>query len=498
MNVFTRVRQISFLLVLFIVTSCTIIEPVPDPTRTAEIVYLSTTTEIELSKPQPTAVLASPCQFTPFADDDTTSTHPRYHLNVSLNYADHKLKVAQTIAYTNTTGAALSNLPLLVPPAYHQDTFLLTFLQIDPVYSKTTVRMEGAQIRFLLNPVLDPGETINLTLNFVLQIPQGKGTLGYTRRQMLLADWYPIIPHYLEGRGWLINPPSTVGEYLVYPLINISVNLQIAPPDPNLVVAASAPLHAQEENCYQYSSENVRNFSLAVSPFYQRRTRNNQVVTVEVYTFPEHSELGDRTADLALQAWGTFTEIYGDNQRQFLSVVEADIEDGLECDGLFYLSDWYFETADETPKNYFELLVVHETSHQWFYGLVHNDQANEPWLDESLATYSELLFFETNHPELVEWWWDFRVWSFERSGAVNGSIYDFNEYRPYINAVYLHGAAYLQTVRDHMGDTAFFDFLLTYTQTGQEDFLRDADFFFSLLAQATDIDLTQITSEYFR
>jgi aminopeptidase N len=35
--------------------------------------------------------------------------------------------------------------------------------------------------------------------------------------------------------------------------------------------------------------------------------------------------------------------------------------------------------------------VVHEVAHQWFYSLVGNDQARDPWLDEGLASYVEFV-----------------------------------------------------------------------------------------------------------
>ena len=34
-------------------------------------------------------------------------------------------------------------------------------------------------------------------------------------------------------------------------------------------------------------------------------------------------------------------------------------------------------------------ITTHEVGHQWFYGLVGNDQGRDPWLDEGLATYVE-------------------------------------------------------------------------------------------------------------
>jgi aminopeptidase N len=35
-------------------------------------------------------------------------------------------------------------------------------------------------------------------------------------------------------------------------------------------------------------------------------------------------------------------------------------------------------------------VVAHEIAHQWWYGLVGDDQYHDPWLDESFASYMEL------------------------------------------------------------------------------------------------------------
>ena len=37
------------------------------------------------------------------------------------------------------------------------------------------------------------------------------------------------------------------------------------------------------------------------------------------------------------------------------------------------------------------LVAVHETAHQWFYGMVGDSQALHPWLDEAFAQYAEQL-----------------------------------------------------------------------------------------------------------
>jgi aminopeptidase N len=48
------------------------------------------------------------------------------------------------------------------------------------------------------------------------------------------------------------------------------------------------------------------------------------------------------------------------------------------------------------------VVIVHETAHQWWYSMVGNDQILEPWLDESLADYSEVVYYdEKSGPEAL-------------------------------------------------------------------------------------------------
>ncbi len=102
------------------------------------------------------------------------------------------------------------------------------------------------------------------------------------------------------------------------------------------------------------------------------------------------------------------------------------------------------------------MIGVHETAHQWWYARVANDQALEPWLDEALATYSEYLFYSHFHPELVKWWWGYRVDYFQPAGWVNQRIYDYGGSYPYRDGVYLRGARFFDQLRQRMGDAGLY------------------------------------------
>jgi len=438
-----------------------------------------------------------PTPATPPIEERLSST-TQYIFDVVLDYDRKALDVYQTITYTNTLQHTIEELPILIPPAYQRGVFSLNAASIDQTAVGSNIRIRNAQLNFKLEQPLESGQQVEIQLGYQLQLPKGPRSLGYTNRQLLLNDWYPFIPPYQMDVGWIINSPGRVGEHLVYPLSDFDLNLCLLSSNKDLVIAASTPLADQQDNCLVYIQQDARNISLAISPYYQVFTIENDDVTINSYMFPEHAGLGMRSAALALQAWETFTDLFGDNQRGFLSIVETDIFDGYEADGLILLSDWYYQTADPSPQNYFELLVVHETAHQWFYAYVHNDQANEPWLDEALSTYCELLYYELHHPDLVNWWWRFRVNRYAPEGNVDATIYTYRQFRPYVDAVYLRGALFLQELRDEMGDDAFFEGLWHYVQSSDPESITTAEDFFNAMMAVSKADLIPIITEFFQ
>jgi aminopeptidase N len=176
--------------------------------------------------------------------------------------------------------------------------------------------------------------------------------------------------------------------------------------------------------------------------------------------------------------------------------VEADFLDGMEFDGLYFLSRGFYNLYDGSPKGYLTMIAVHETAHQWWYTLVANDQAMEPWLDESLCTYSELLFFENTYPDLIDWWWNYRVNFYNPQGWINQPVYEYHGFVPYRDAVYLRGALFVQALRNQVGDETFFSFLSTYEQKFENKISSQKEFW-QLLNEISGKDLSDVRMDFF-
>ena len=111
----------------------------------------------------------------------------------------------------------------------------------------------------------------------------------------------------------------------------------------------------------------------------------------------------------AVRAVGLFEAKFGAYPYGSLSIVQADLNDGQEYDGLVFLATKFYNEYDGSARSNLVAIGVHEIAHQWWFGLVGSDQAMEPWLDEAMAVYSEALFYKYIYPNSSDWWWNFRV-----------------------------------------------------------------------------------------
>jgi aminopeptidase N len=172
----------------------------------------------------------------------------------------------------------------------------------------------------------------------------------------------------------------------------------------------------------------------------------------------------------------------------------------MEYEGLYFQSRGFFDTYEGSERSYLVAIAVHETAHQWWYGLVANDQALEPWLDEALCTFSELAYYEQRYPQSVDWWWATRVFFYEPSGRIDRSIYGFqdyvDQYLNYRNATYLQGAKFMAALKTELGNEQFYSFLTEYAARNKDQIATGADFF-SLLEEFGDVGSWTWLGEYF-
>ncbi len=426
----------------------------------------------------------------------------QYNLNAVLNYGQHSLEVEERIRYSNKSPDLITDLLLVVEPVYYPGVFELLSLVWEDERTIETFTWDGSFLAIPLLEPLAPAQEIVLSIHYKLQLPSPAASaetrpvpFGYTARQTNLVDWYPYIPPYRAGQGWLAHRAGFFGEHQVYETADFMVTIRIADPRGDLVIAASAPDEGSAD-IHQYHLDNARNFVWSVSPEYQVKTARVGDITILSYSFAYHEMAGEATLQTTADALELYSRLFGKYPRKQLSVVEADFLDGMEYEGLYFLSNGFYNLYQGTPGEYLIAIAAHETAHQWWYALVGNDQALEPWLDEALCTYSERIYYENLHPEALDWWWAYRINYYDPEGWVDGSIYNPNGYQAYRDAVYLNGAIFLEELRNLTGTEAFLTILQDYAQQYAHR-IATTDDFFKLIEEHSRIDITSLRKKYF-
>ncbi|MDZ7843454.1 MAG: M1 family metallopeptidase [Anaerolineales bacterium] len=442
-------------------------------------------------EPLPTAVISSetlPSTSTSVPDPTRQTTNPRiqYQIDAQLDYASRRVEVTQKVLIPHPADHPLDELVLIIPPRAWPQAFTFDEFAWGDGEPVDEYDLQGVKLTIPLDEYWVPGETRQLSMSYTLELPvqnaregYGPSPFGYTQLQTNLVDWYPLVPPYREDAGWVAHEPWIFGEYLVYPAADYEVGLQIIN-SPELVVAASGK-ELTGTSTRRYHLEDARNFVFSISPDYQVLAEEVGGTTVLGYIFPSYQDSGKAAFQTTVEALELYRELYGPYHQETLSMVQADFNHGMEYEGLYFQSRGFFDTYNGTEKNFLTIIAAHETAHQWWYGQVANDQALEPWLDEALCTFSELVYYENYYPEAVEWWWAVRVNYYQPEGAIDRSIYDFtgpgDNYLNYRDATYLQGVKFIVRLRETLGETRFYAFLQDYLVSYENQVASGEDFF---------------------
>jgi hypothetical protein len=480
----------SCVLLSFVLSSCT--APTPEPTATS---LPPTDTPVPATDtPAPTST----------ATDVPAPARAQYTLSAVLDYANKAVTVDETIVYPNHSGDGLTDMVLAVEPDLWTGCFNLTSLSLDgtPLANSS---LQGQMLWFQLPDVLQPEATTTIKIQYTLNLPLIEPTnpnltrpriFGYSQHQINLTNWYPFVVPRIGGK-WILHDPWYYGEHLVYDAADYTVNLRPADPAVNPVIAASGAASANGE-WRTYTLTAGRAFVISASTEFLTASTQVGDVTITSYWLQQlYHDSGEAALNATADALQIFEQKYGPYPHKTLAVVMGDFNDGMEFSAFFFLSHDFYNLYDGTQKSYLIFVAAHETAHQWWWEQVANDQALQPWLDEALATYSEHIFYETANPQLVSFWWIYRIDFYNPQGWVDIPVYAGGGFRPYTNAVYFRGAHFLDELRTRIGDAAFFTFLQDYLKQENGKIATASDFF-RILAAHTTTDYTDIVRKYFQ
>ncbi len=343
---------------------------------------------------------------------------PSYQIRIQLDPQKHFLYGEEEISFTNNSDNALNAIYLHLYPN--------RFMDKESVYAREkgidaydwifpngpdngytfieALKLNGANhdytiddtiMRIGLKKPLSPGATATLSVKFRVKIPDAIMRFGYDSGNYYISWWYPRLAAY-DDQGW--HPYQMHGIGPDEPYDNFArYRVQIVVP-PEMIIGATGIQNSiiqssSNTKTLDYAADNVHDFAWVADSRYRVQTLSWNGITIRSLYFPEDEAAGKCAAQYAKDAIAYFSEHYGKYPYKNLTVAETRMAGGaMEYPQLIMVSYQLYRLP-----NFFTLfdeVIAHETSHQWFYGMLMNDQTNEAWLDEGFATFSELCYIE--------------------------------------------------------------------------------------------------------
>ncbi len=327
-----------------------------------------------------------------------------YRMSLYLDINTRTLHGTTVLTTSNTTGQVLSELWFTIYPdafrnskstpapaaAYYAgfEPGGIEFEEVLVNYKAVDYIKEGVSLQLTPTEEILPGQDITVQMKWKAYIPRLSYRYGYKDGVFMLGHFYPALNVYDE-QGWRNSYDSAFGDPFCFNCADYLVRLNI-PEAYSMVSTGSVVETIAEDTGRQFITviaENVRDFAMVIAHQYQVREEQQLGYTFSVHAPNQVQAELDAVLQETIDILDFFSCTWGSYPYPEFKVVFVPMQGfrGMEYSGVVFLSqDLLRPGADRTHTRF---LLAHEVAHQWWYGLVGNDQVREPWLDEGLASW---------------------------------------------------------------------------------------------------------------
>lgn len=422
---------------------------------------------------------------------DSSSTN-LYEMELEMDDENRVLSGQELVTYYNRSDKPLKDIYFhIYPNAFNnKETSPVMFGDISYAYPKgfspcniniLNVSVGGKKISYTicgtdstilclkLNRPVKKGKKLHIQIDFRLKIPESRDRIGYYDGSYIFGNWYPIAAVY-DNRGWNLDPFYNIGDPFYSDVANYKIKLTL--PDKYIVAVTGNIIDENVKNgerTLRIEGKSFRDFAWAASSKFKVFSREVDGINIKYYFLNSNEERISKALTAVGEAIRVFNESFGKYPYTSYSIVESHFKAGMEYPGLILIPDSYF-TRNKSMLG-LEGVIAHETAHQWWYGVVGNNEIDEAWLDEGLATYSKVMYFEKvngasfgrdYYEKNISLIYENKRKSIKKREIILKPLYEFDGWKEYDTLAYKKGAVIFEMLREKTGDDMFLAVLKKY------------------------------------
>lgn len=504
-------------------TDTTVPTDTSDPTDTSS----DPTTSLNLKAPVP----VENCSI------DLLPENERFHydMGLTLDPSDNTVSGHVVVKFFNYSDKAWDELCLRDYPSLFKDAKTSGVSGSDGALTEITNIEDGrgsksitmrrdddvSVVWFPLSTPLQPGEEMILSYDFKAKIPSLADRFGVHDGVYNVTNFYPILAVYTED-GWSHEKFYNMGECFFSEISDYNVMLTV-PSDYKILTTGVETKAAPDGSNTRYTIEApcVRDFVFCACPsfkFFEGDYKGVHIRVVYDEAHPASSEM-DECSEASLKAaqdsLAAFGKAFGEYPYPELDIILAPIDaGGMEYPNLIICTaESYYctkQSYESIPYQTMSTVVAHEIGHQWFMGIVGSNSGMEPWLDESFASYTEIVYAE--YMGLTDLYAYYSRTLLDLSNPaysdalkqsdqlpINRSYYSFSNTNAYVYAAYEIGKMALYQIEEIVGREEFHGIIREYVHRNAFTNSTEDRFFEALYdcAGTDNADLNALIKEVF-
>ena len=314
----------------------------------------------------------------------------------------------------------------------------------------------------------------------------------HSRGVVLLGSFHPVLAARAGG-DWRREVEPTLAAIAHADAADYEVEI-VAPADVALYTSGSDSIDAEASRprVRRFTGEGLRGFAVVAGRSLRSQERESAGVRVRAVYAPEHERTARRVLDVSAEAVRVFAARFGPLPFKSYTVAEAPLVAGMgsaEFSGLSAIASAFYADFDApamrrlpevvreqraSVEDSLEFAAAHMAAHQWWGAAAGSDSAREPVVDEALANWSALLYYQDARgveparaaadEQLRGVYEVYRTFGGEDMPADRPAREYRNSFQ-YAAIVSAKGALMLEALRPLLGERRFFEALRGYYET---------------------------------
>ena len=383
-----------------------------------------------------------------------------YTINVKLNDVKHELSAEESIIYTNNSTDTLmfiyfhlwanaykdNSTSLVAQMLQHGERGLYFAKDVDRGYidslnfkaNNKSLKIEYDEnnidiCKVYLDQPLYPNQNVTITTPFKVKIPSARfSRLGHDKQAYYITQWYPK-PAVYDANGWNPMPYLDQGEfYSEFGSFDVSITL----PKNYVLNATGDRFDSEEEEKFlqqkivatkekiklldaakfitdlsfpksdsafktvRFKQDDVHDFAWFADKRYNvlqgemMLPHTKKMVTTSAFFTDKNFYLWKDAITYVSDAVFYYSLWNGDYAYNNVSAVDGTIAAG---GGMEYPTVTLIGDAQDAFE--LDVVIAHEVGHNWFYGMLGNNERKSPWMDEGINSFNELRYIKTKYPK---------------------------------------------------------------------------------------------------